>query len=189
MFKLDLEKAEEPEIKLPAQAGSYKKQRIPEKEKICFIDYDKVFDCVDHRKLWKILEEMGIPGHLTCLLRNLYAGQETTARTIHETMDGSKQGKEYIKIVYCHLDYLTYMQSTSCKMPDWMKHKLESRLPGEILITSDMQMTPPYGGSKEELKSLLMKVKEERKKVGLKLNIQKTKITASGPITSWQIDK
>ena len=74
-------------------------------------------------------------------------------------------------------------------MPDWMKHKLESRLPGEILITSDMQMTPPYGGSKEELKSLLMKVKEEREKVGLKLNIQKTKITASGPISSWQIDR
>ena len=71
---------------------------------------------------------------------------------------------------------------------DWRKHKLESRLPGEILITSDMQMTPPYGGSKEELKSLLMKVKEERKKVGLKLNIQKTKIMAFGPITSWQID-
>ena len=74
-------------------------------------------------------------------------------------------------------------------MPDWKKHKLESRLPGEISITSDMQMTPPYGRSKEELKSLLMKVKEEREIVGLKLNIQKTKIMASSPITSWQIDR
>ena len=70
-----------------------------------------------------------------------------------------KLGKEYVKAVYCHLAYLTYMQSISCKMPDWMKHKLESRLPGEISITSDMQMTSPLG-QKEELKSLLMKVKE-----------------------------
>ena len=74
-------------------------------------------------------------------------------------------------------------------MPGWMKHKLESRLPGEISITSDMQMTPPLGQSEGELKSLLMKVKEESEKVGLKLNIQKTKIMASGPITSWQIDR
>ena len=81
------------------------------------------------------------------------------------------------------------MQSTSCEMLGWMKHKLESRLLGEISITSDMQMTPPFlAESEEELKSLLMKVKEESKKVGLKLNIQKTKIMASGPIGSWQID-
>ena len=79
------------------------------------------------------------------------------------------------------------MQSTSRKMLGWMKHKLESRLPGEISVTSDMQMTPPMAESKE-LKSFLMKVKEESEKVGLKLNIQKTKIMASGPITSWQID-
>ena len=85
--------------------------------------------------------------------------------------------------------YLTYMQSTSCEMLDWKKHKLESRLPGEISITSDMQMTPPLlAESEEELKSLLMKAKEESEKVGLKLNIQKTKIMASGPITSWEID-
>src|SRR5574341_1515855 len=82
------------------------------------------------------------------------------------------------------------MQSTSCKMLDWMKHKLESRLPGEISITSDMQMTPPlWQKSEEELKSLLMKVKVESEKVGLKLNIQKTKIMESGPITSWEIDR
>ena len=80
--------------------------------------------------------------------------------------------------------YLTYMQSTSCEMPGWMKHKLESRLPEEISITSDIQMTK----SEDELKSLLMKVKEETEKAGFKLNIQKTKIMASGPITSWQTD-
>ena len=97
-------------------------------------------------------------------------------------------GKEYIKVVYRHPAYLTYMQSTSCEIQDWKKQKLESRLPGEISITSDMQMTPPSWQSKKELKSLLMMVKEESKKAGLKLNIQKTKIMASGPTTSWQID-
>ena len=84
---------------------------------------------------------------------------------------------------------LTYMQSTSCKMPGWMKHKLESRSPGEISITSDVQTSPPlWQKSEGELKSLLMKVKEDSEKAGLKLNIQKTKIMASGPITSWQVD-
>ena len=101
------------------------------------------FDCVDHNKLWKILQEMGIPDHLTCFLRNLYAGQETIARTGHGTMDCFKLGKEYVRAVYCHPAYLTYMQSTSCEMLGWMKLKLESRLPGEISITPDMQMTPP----------------------------------------------
>ena len=92
-----------------------------------------------------------------------------------------------IKAAYCHLAYLIYMQSTSCEMPGWMKHKLDSRLPGEITIPSDMQMTPPlWQTANKSLKSLLMKVKEESEKVGLKLNIQKTKIMASGPITSWQ---
>ena len=110
-----------------------------------------------------------------------------------EQQTGSKYGKEYIKAVYCHPAYLTYMQSTSCKIPDWLKHKLESRLPGEISITSDTQMTPPLwqkwrSKSEEQLNSLFMKVKVESEKVGLKLNIQKTKIMASGPITSWQID-
>ena len=106
-----------------------------------------------------------------------------------EQQTGSKLGKEYIKAVYCHPAYLTSMQSTSCEMLGWMKHKLESRLLGEISITSDMQMTPTLmAESEEELKSLLMKVKEESEKVGLKLNIQKTKITASGPISSWEID-
>ena len=107
-----------------------------------------------------------------------------------EQQTGSKLGKEYVKAVYCHPANLTSMQSASCEMLGWMKHKLESRLLGEISITSDMQMTPPLWqkGSEEELKSLLMKVKEESEKVGLKLNIKKTKIMASGPITLWQID-
>ena len=87
-----------------------------------------------------------------------------------EQQTGSKLGKEYIKAVYYHPVYLTYMQSTSCKMLGWMKQKLESRFPEEISITSDMQMTPLMAGSEEELKSLLMKVKEESEKVGLKLN-------------------
>jgi len=89
-----------------------------------------------------------------------------------EQQTGSKLGKEFMKAVYCHHAYLTYMQNTSCKMPGWMNHKLESRLLREISITSDMQMTPPLWQKAEELKSLLMKVKEESEKAGLKLNIQ-----------------
>ena len=108
----------------------------------CFIDYAKAFDCVDHNKLWKILKEMGIPDHLICLWRNLYAGQEATVRTGHGTTDWLQIGKGYIKAVYCHPAYLTYMQNTSCETLDWMKHKLESRFLGEISVTSDMQMTP-----------------------------------------------
>ena len=79
----------------------------------CFIDYAKAFDCVDHNKLWKILKEMGIPDHLTYLLRNLYAGQKATVRAGQEQQTGSKLGKYYVKAVYCHPAYLTYMQSTS----------------------------------------------------------------------------
>ena len=101
-----------------------------------------------------------------------------------EQQTGSKSGKEYVEAVYCHSAYLTYMQSTSWEMLGWMKHKLESRLPEEISITSGTQMIPYT----VELKSLLMKVKEESENIGLKLNIQKTKVVASSPITSWQID-
>ena len=85
---------------------------------------------------------MGIPDHLTCLLRNLYSGEEATVRTVHGKTDWFQIGKEYVRAVYCHPTYLIYMQSTSCDMLGWMKHKLESRFPGEISITSDMQMTP-----------------------------------------------
>ena len=101
-----------------------------------------------------------------------------------EKWTGSKLGKEYVKAIYCHPAFLTYMQSTSCKMPGWMKHKLESRLPGEISITSDADDTTLMAKMEKKLKSLLMKVKEESEKADLKLNIQKTKIMASSPITS-----
>ena len=94
-----------------------KARKLKKKICFCFIDYAKAFDCVEHNKLWKILKEMGIPDHLTCLLRNLYAGQETAVRTGHG-WTGSKLGKEYIKAVYFHPAYLTYMHSTSCKMLD-----------------------------------------------------------------------
>ena len=96
---------------------------------------------MDHNKLWTILEEMGITDHFVCLLRNLYADQEATVKAEHGKRTGSKLRKEYIKAVYCHPVYLTYMQSTSCEMLGWMKSKLESRLPGEISITSDTQKT------------------------------------------------
>ena len=139
MFKLGLEKAEEPEIKLPTSAGSSKEQESSRKTSISTSLTMPNSLTVDHNKLQKILKEMGIPDHLTCLLRNLYAGQELDM----EQQTGSKSGKEYVKAVYCHPAYLTYMQSTSCEMLNWMKHKLESRLPGEISITSYTQMTPP----------------------------------------------
>ena len=88
----------------------------------CFIDYAKALDCADHDKLWKILKEMGVSDHLTSLLRKLYAGQEATVRTDMEKQTGSKSGKEYVKAVYCHPAYSTYMQSTSWEMLGWMTH-------------------------------------------------------------------
>ena len=115
----------------------------------CFIHYAKAFDCVDHKKLWKILKEMGIPDHLICLLRNLYAGQEATVRTGHGTTDwfqigkGVRQGSILSPCLFnLHAEYI--MRNAGLEETlDWKKHKLESRLPGEISITSDMQMTPP----------------------------------------------
>ena len=107
MFKLDLEKAEEPEIKLQTSVGSLKKQESSKSIYFCFINYVKAFDCMEHNKLWKILREMGIPDHLTCLLRNLYAGQEGTVRTGNGTTDWFQIGKENVKAVHCHPAYLT----------------------------------------------------------------------------------
>jgi len=103
----------------------------------------KPLTVVDHNKLWKMLKGMGILDYRTWLQRNLYASQETTVRTWHGEWTGSKLGKEHVKAVCCHSAYLTYMQSISCEILGWMKHKLKSRLPGEISITSDMQMIPP----------------------------------------------
>ena len=129
---------------LPTSTGSSKKAREFQKNiYFCFIDYAKAFDCVDHKKLWTILKEMGRPDHLICLWRNLYAGQEATVRTGHGTTEWFQIGKGVLKAVYCHLAYLTSMQSTSWETLGWKKHEPESRLPGEISITSDMQMTPP----------------------------------------------
>ena len=120
MFKLVLEKAEEPEIKLPTSAGSWKKQESSRPDLFlfqqiyfCFLDYAKAFDCVDHNKLWKILKEMGIPDHLTCPLRNLYAGQEATVRTGHGTTDWFQIGKGVHQGCMLSPCYLTYVQSTS----------------------------------------------------------------------------
>ena len=128
IYKLGLEKAEELDIKLPTFVGSLKKAREFQKNiYFCFMDYARAFDCVDHNNLWKILKEMEIPVHLTCLLRNLYSNQETAIRALRVTADwltGSKLGKEYNKAIYCHPVYLTYIQSTSWKMLGWMSYKL-----------------------------------------------------------------
>ena len=113
MFKLVLEKGEEPEIKLPTSAGSWEKQESSRKTSIsALLTMPKPFDCVDHNKVWKILKELGIPDHLTCLLRNLYTGQEAIELDM-EQQTGSRLGKEYIKAVYCLPAYLTYMQCIS----------------------------------------------------------------------------
>ena len=109
----------------------------------CFIDYAKAFDCVDHNKLWKIRKEMGIPDHLTCLLRNLYAGQEATVRTGHGTTDCFQIGKGVRQGCILSPCLFNLYAEYIMEMLGWKKHKLESRLQGEISITSDMQMTPP----------------------------------------------
>ena len=108
----ELEKAEEPEIKLLTSVGSLKKQESSRKTCFYFIDYAKVFDCVDHNQVWKILKEMGIPDHLTCLLRNLYVGQKQQLELDMVQQIGSKSGKEYIKAICCPSAYLTSMWST-----------------------------------------------------------------------------
>ena len=112
MFKLVLEKAEEPEIKLPTSFGSSKRE-FQKNIYFCFIDNAKACDCVHHNKLWEILKELRIADHLTCLLRNVYADEEATVRIGHGTTDWFHIGNEYVKAVYCHPAYLTYMQSTS----------------------------------------------------------------------------
>ena len=136
MFKLDLGKSEEPEIKLPTSTGSQKSKRIPEKYILLLYWLPQSLDCVDHNKLWKILQEMGLPDHLTCVLRNLYADQEATVRIGHGTMDWFQIGKEVCQrciLSPCLFNFYA----------EYIMHKLESRLPGEISITSGMQMIPP----------------------------------------------
>ena len=132
MFKLYLEKADEPEIKLPTSFGSSKNHESSRKTTTSVLLTTPKPLTVWTTRNWKILKEMGLPNHLTYLLRNLYAGQEATVRTRHGTMGWFRTEKGVQQALYCHPAYLTYMQSTSCKMLGWMKHKLESRLPGEI---------------------------------------------------------
>ena len=144
MFNLDLEKAKEPKIKLPTSAGSSKKQESSRKISIsALLTMPKpltVWITTNCGKLWKRWEYQSTwPASWEICMQIRKQQLELDM----EQQTGSKSGKEYVKAVYCHRAYLTYMQSTSCEMPGWMKHNLESRLPGEISITSDIQMTPP----------------------------------------------
>ena len=153
----------------------------------CFIDYAKAFDCVDHNKLWKILKEMGISDHLTCLLRNLYAGQEATVRTGHGTTDWFQIEKGVCQgciLSSCLFNlYAEYIMRNAGLEDAQAGIKIAGRNINNLRYADD---TTVMAESEEKLKSLLMKVESE--KVGLKLNIQKTKVMASGPITSWEID-
>ena len=156
---------------------------------LCFIDYVKDFDCVDHNELWKVLKEMWIPDHLTYLLRNLYAGQEATVRTDHGTTDWFQIGKGVYQgciLSPCLFNlYAEYIMQNAELDELQAGIKIARRNINNLKYTDD---TTLMAESEEELKSLLMRVKEESEKPGLKLNIQKTKIMASGPITSWQIE-
>src|SRR5574337_1056963 len=155
----------------------------------CFIDYAKAFDCVDHNKLWKILQEMGIPDDLTCLLRNLYADQEATVRTGHGTTDWFQIGKGIHQGCVsspCLFNlYTKYIMRNAGLEEAQAGIKIARRNINNLRYADD---TTLMAESEEGLKNLLMKVKVESEKVGLKLNIQKTKIMASGPIISWEID-
>ena len=155
----------------------------------CFIDYENAFDCVNHNKLWKILKEMGIPDHLTCLLRNLYAGQEATVRTEHGTTDWFQIGKGVrqgcISSPCLFNLYAEYIMRNAGLEEAQAGIKIVRKNINNLRYADD---TTLMAESEEELKSLFMKGKEESERVGSKLNIQKTKIMASGPITSWEID-
>ena len=153
----------------------------------CFIDYDKAFDCVDYNKLWKILQEMGIPDHLTCLLRNLYA--EATVRTGHGTTDWFQIGKGLgqgciLSLCLFNLNAGYIMRNAGLDEAQ-TEIKIAGRNINNLRCADDNILMVK---SEEKLKRLLMKVKVESEKVGLKLNFQKTQIMASSPITSWQID-
>ena len=189
MFKLVLEKAEEPEIKLPTSTGSWKKQESSRKKiYFCFIDYAKAFDCVDHTKLWKILKEMGVPDHLTCLLRNLYASQEATVRTQHGTTDWFQVGKRVCQGCILSLCLFNFYAEYIMRNAGLGKAQAGIKIAKRNINIRYADDTTLMAESEEELKSLLMKVKEDSESVGLKLNIQRTKIMASGPIISCQID-
>ena len=154
----------------------------------CCIDYAKDTDNVDHHKLWKILQEMGIPDHLTCLLRNLYADQEATVRTGCGTTDWFQIGKAVRQgciLSPCLFNlYAEYIMRNAWLDETQAGIKIAGRNINNLRYADDTTLM----AEREELKSFLMKVKEESEKIGLKLNIQKTNIMAPGPITSWQID-
>jgi len=165
-----------------------KAREFPKNIYLYFINYPKAFDCVDHKKLWKILKEMGIPDHLTCLLRNLYAGQEATFRIRHGKTDwfqirkGVHQG---CMLSLCLFNlYAEYIMQNARLDEAHAEIKITRRNINNLRYTDDTTLI----AENKELKSPLMKVKEESEKVGLKLNIQKTKIMASDPITPWKID-
>ena len=163
MFKLDLEMAEEPEIKLPTSTGSSKKQEHQKNIYFCFTDYAKAFDCVDHNKLWKILKEMEISDHLTWLLRNLYAGQEATVRTRHWPTDCFQNGKEVCQ--GCILSpwfnlYAEYIMRNAGLDEAQAGIKISGRNTNNLRYADDTTLMVE---SEEELKSLLMKVKESEK--------------------------
>ena len=167
-----------------------KSKRVPEKNiYFCFIDYAKAFDCVDHNKQWKILKEMGIPDHLTCLLRNLYAGQEATVRNGHGTTEWFQIGKRecqgcILSPCLFNLNAAYIMRKAGLEEAQ-AEIKIAGRNINNLRYADDITL---MAESEEELKSLLMKVKEKSEKVGLKFSTQKTKIMASCPITSWEID-
>ena len=189
VFKLVLENAEEPEIKLPTYDGSSKKQESSRKNIFfSFTDCAEAFHCVDHNKLWKILQETGIPDHLTCLLKNLYAAQEATIRTGHGTTDWFQIGKGVCQgciLSPCLFNlYAEYIMKNARLDEAPAGIKIARRNINNLRYADDTTLMV----ENEELKSLLVKVKEKSGKVGLKLNIQKTKIMASGLITSWQTD-
>ena len=189
MFKLDLEKAEEPEIKLPTSIGSLKKQESSRKTSTSALLTTQKPLTLWITIIWKILKEMGIPDHLTCLLRNLYVGQEATVRTGHGTTDWFQIGKGVRQgciLSPCLFNlYAEYIMRNTGLEDAQAGIKIAGRNINNLRYADD---TTLMAESEEGLKSLLMKVKEESEKVGLKLNIQKMKMMASGPITSWQID-
>ena len=154
----------------------------------CFIDYGKAFDFVDHKKLWKILKEMGILDHLTCLLRNLYADQEATVRNGHGTTDWFQIGKgvrQGCMLLPCLFNlYVEYIMRNAGLEEAQAGIKIAGRNINNLRYADDTTLMEER---EEELKSLLMKVKEESEKVGLRLSIQKTKIMASAPITSGKL--
>ena len=153
---------------------------------ICFVDYAKAFDCVDQNKPWKILKEMGIPDHLTCLLRNLYAGQEATLRTGHGTTDWFQIGKGVRQGCILSPCLFNFYEEYIMRHAGLNEAQTGIKIAGRNISNLRYADDTILMAESEELKSVLMKVKEECEKVGLKLNIQKPKIMVSSPITSWQ---